>query len=326
VISRFGRGAWRRVGLVVIGLVISVVATALVIRGVDLDRTLEIVRASDLRLLGLALFLLAAETAVRVVRWQMLLPRAASGRVPAIRILPAVLLGYLGNAVLPARLGEGVRAIVLSRREGLPFTATFGSAVLERILDSVTLAALGIGALIATGVAGDIGNLALAGLGISALALVALVIAPRILHHRLWPLPRVRGVIDGLLRGADVAGRPRVIGRAVVLTVAVWFLDAGIYWLAAQALGIGLTPVEALVVSVAAVLSTAIPAAPGFIGTFELAAAAAARAVGVAPEAALALALVAHVMAIVPNALSGVVAGLVIGVRGRGAPSAVPSP
>lgn len=317
--SMGGSTAWRRVGLVLVGLAISAVAAAIVVRGVDLDRTLAIVRASDARLLALALLVLGAETAVRVVRWQMLLPRLATGRVRLVRILPAILLGYLGNAVLPARLGEGVRALVLSRREGLPFAPTLGSAVLERILDSITLAVLGITAVVLTGIAGDIAYVAAVGLGVSIVAVAMILVAPRILHHRRWPLPGVQGVIDGLLRGADIAGRPGVIARAGALTIAIWFLDAGIYWLAAKALGIGLAPTAALVVSAAAVLSTAIPAAPGFIGTFELAAAAAARAVGVDAESALALALVAHAMAIVPNALAGVVAGLIIAVRRRDA-------
>ena len=61
------------------------------------------------------------------------------------------------------------------------------------------------------------------------------------------------------------------------------------------------------------VLGTAIPSAPGYVGTFELAAAGMAGALVVAPSPALAMAVVAHVMTLMPMALGGAVALTVAG-------------
>ena len=83
-------------------------------------------------------------------------------------------------------------------------------------------------------------------------------------------------------------------------------------WLAAAPLGNPLGLADALVICGVAVLGTAIPSAPGYVGTYELAASAAAVALGIAPESALALAIVVHAMTLLPIALSGVVAFLLI--------------
>jgi uncharacterized membrane protein YbhN (UPF0104 family) len=53
------------------------------------------------------------------------------------------------------------------------------------------------------------------------------------------------------------------------------------------------------------VLSTAIPSAPGYIGTFELAAVAALGALGVPGESALAVAVLTHVTTTIPIAIAG---------------------
>jgi glycosyltransferase 2 family protein len=66
--------------------------------------------------------------------------------VPVRRIVPVLLIGYLGNAVLPARLGEPIRAHLLARREGLSSALVFGTAVLERIIDLATLAIIAFAA------------------------------------------------------------------------------------------------------------------------------------------------------------------------------------
>ncbi len=51
-----------------------------------------------------------------------------------------MLIGYLGNAVLPARLGDPIRAVLVGRRETIPASSAFGSVVLERAIDTLTLA------------------------------------------------------------------------------------------------------------------------------------------------------------------------------------------
>lgn len=316
--------------LAVVGAGIGVAATAIVIQGIDLKRTLEIVAGAQPQLLAGAIGLIAVQATLRAIRWKALLPVRANGsRASLARVLPAMLIGYLGNAVLPARLGEVLRSAVVARREGFAASEALGSAVLERVLDVLVLALLGLLAVAGLVVPGWMTATAVAAFAVATAALVILGMGAFITlrHHArgedhgnaggggkgAWIRVTIARLVTGLTRGARVVDRPWAIAFAVGLTLVAWLIDASIFWLAARALGYELWPAGALLVSVAAVLSTAIPTAPGYVGTFELAAVAALSVSGIEGEAALAVALVAHGIAVIPLSLAGALSLWVVG-------------
>jgi glycosyltransferase 2 family protein len=304
-----------RRGLILLGFAISLGAIWIVAGGTDLARTGAEVARADPRYLAAAIGVVGVQTLIRAIRWQVLLPVGPAGRTGLNRIVPVVLVGYLANAALPARLGEAVRSVVLAGREGLSVTLTLGSALLERILDTLVVAILGATAGLLIGVDAWVLQAALVGLVISLFALAALVVAPRFLARiGIDSLRDLIGVVQGVVRGAT-AQRPGALAIAVGATLVAWLLDASTYWLVAASLGLELTPAGAMLVSAVAVLSTAIPSAPGYVGTFELAASAAAAALGIGRETGLAFAVVAHVVAVVPISIAGALAASVMGVR-----------
>jgi glycosyltransferase 2 family protein len=331
----------RRLVLAAVGIVISILAAWLAIRGVDLGRTVEVIGRAEIVWLALAIGVIAAQTVVRAVRWRLLLPTrpGAGGRIPLSRILPVTLVGYLGNAVLPARLGEPVRAALLARREGISGGRTLGSVLLERVVDTVTLAMVGITAAVLLGAPGWMIRIGLVGLGISLFALIALAVAaevvargavparlvllvPAPLRRPGSPVARLAGIVVRIVEGGGVAGRPLTVLGVAGLSLGAWALDATIFWLVARSVGVDLLAAGAALVSAVTVLTTAVPSAPGYIGTFELAATSAAGALGVSSEPALAFALVAHAVTLLPIALAGVVALWFIARDSRNGPAA----
>jgi uncharacterized membrane protein YbhN (UPF0104 family) len=305
-----------------LGIALSLAALWLVLRDVDLGRVTAILGNADGRPLLAALGVVAVQALVRAARWRLLLPHRPDGsRVPVRASLGAMLVGYLGNAVMPARLGEVVRATLIGRREGIGAPEAVGSVVLERMVDVLVLAALGVGAAILLAAPGwmataAVMGLAIAGGGLAVAGLGGLVAsrggpsrAPAWVG-RIAPLARL---VSRVAEGARVVDRPGIIVGAAALTVAAWLLDASIFWLVSRSLGLELSPVAAMLVSAMAVLSTAVPTAPGYIGTFELAAVAAAGVAGVFGDAAVAFAFLAHVVALVPLSLAGAAALWLIG-------------
>lgn len=103
------------------------------------------------------------------------------------------------------------------------------------------------------------------------------------------------------------------MGQAAGISLIAWMLDAASFWLAAQALGIDISFAAATLVAAITVLGTAIPSAPGYVGTFELAASSVAIALGVPPESAVAMAILAHAMMLLPPAIAGAVSLLIVG-------------
>ena len=306
-------GTGRR-GLVLVGLLLSLVAAWIAISGADLRRTGAVVGRTDLRFLAAALAVIAVQVVVRAARWRILLPASPRGRVPVRRIVPVTLVGYLGNAALPARLGEAVRSVVLARREGLPVTITLGSAIAERVMDTIVVAVLGGLAALIIGVDAWVIQAALIAIAGSLAALAALAVMPRLLARLgIASLAQVLEALRSVVRGATAQGRS-AIATAAAISIVVWLFDATLYWLVARSLGIELEPAGAMLVSAVAVLSTAIPSAPGYLGTFELATVAAGAALGIDRETGLALAIVAHAVAVVPLSLAGAVAVTAMGV------------
>jgi uncharacterized membrane protein YbhN (UPF0104 family) len=320
-----------RVWLTLLGIAISITALWIAVRNVDLVSVGQRLGQADLRYLLAALAVGAIQFWLRLSRWQLLLPRRGDGtRIRRARLLPVLLIGYLGNVALPARLGELVRAYLVARREGLDSVAVLGTVVLERILDVVALAGFALVIAMAIGapswVVGGAALAAVVGAVSLAVAVAGLPAVVGALHGRAEPaknepwwlrVPGSRVLLRLTARfSAGVGGShsPGTVTMAALLSFLAWPLDAILMWLIAASIGVDISPAAAALISAAAVLSTAVPSAPGYVGTYELAAAVAAQAMGVAATPAFALAVLAHAFTILPAAIGGAIC--LIGLRG----------
>ena len=118
-----------------------------------------------------------------------------------------------------------------------------------------------------------------------------------------------------IAEGAAVMRRPRGAALVLGLTALPFGVAICTFGATSGALGLPLDPVEwAFVLGVLA-LSTAIPAAPGSLGTYEFAGVTALGVLGIGASQALAATVLIHVIATLPAALLGLAATLVLHVR-----------
>jgi uncharacterized protein (TIRG00374 family) len=304
-----------------VGAAISLIAIALAIRGIDLSRTVEILTAVRPWPLAIVAIALVVQLWVRSLRWAQLLPGGPAGRIPTRRLVPVVLVGYLGNAVLPARLGDPIRALLVGRRESVAASSAFGSVVLERVIDTLMLALIVVPATVLSGGPGQLVGAAAIAASLAGLVLiVAQTSLPMRLVVRLQSRTGERGtaVLESVARfvaALDARGRARAVAAVAGLSVVGWLLDGTIYWAAGLALGIDLSLAGAMLVSAITVLGTAIPSAPGYVGTFELAATTVAIALGVPAEQALAFAILVHALTVLSLAVGGAISLVWMGAR-----------
>lgn len=294
-----------------IGIVVSVVAIALVLRSVDLAAALEALRQANPAWVGLLVGLIAIDVVLRAARWRLLLRPVA--RVPFRATLQALLVGYLANNVLPARLGELVRSHVLGDRTGISRSTVLGTVVVERIMDTAVVVAIAAAAILVLSVRGIVASGVLVGLALT--GLLVLLVSAGILAHRLPGADRVTGLLErwphvraslGRLReGLAVAGRPRTLASSVVISLASWSCAVLGFAAAGQAVGLEPTIGQAALLAAGVNLATAVPSAPGYVGTFELAAIAIAASVGIPEASALAMALLLHAVSLVLISVSG---------------------
>jgi hypothetical protein len=315
----------------VVGIVASCVAIALLILAVDPSRTLAVIRQARPGPLVLAVGILAVQTVVRAARWRLLLGRGGDeAQLPFGLVLRALLIGYLGNAALPARLGEAARAGVVARAANRAFGTVLGTVLLERLIDLVALAVLVLVASVFAPVPVLVVDVAAATIAIGIAGGLVLVVAGQRLGAAVAASPvglrqRAAAFVRHLLAGALYPGRG-VIATAGALSLVAWMLDAGLYLAAAASLGITLNVGTAVIIDAAGALATALPAAPGYVGTYDLATAAVGAGLGLDPATAVALAAVVHAVALVPIALAGAAALVSETVAGRAVRFLGPAP
>ena len=302
-----------------LGIAISVVALALVLRGANLEAVGRAISgASPAWLLAVAGCIIL-DVVCRAVRWQGLL--APIRAVPVIRTLAYLLIGYLANNVLPARLGELVRSHYCGDREGISRTTTLGTIVVERVVDTAVLVAIASAAILLLHVRGVLVSAVLLGIGVTGLLVVGLALA--LVAHRLpfadravaaverWPtVIRIAGKLRG---GLAVIQRPRTLLAAIAWSLLAWGATVVAFAAAGHAVGSELSWGQAALLGAGTSLATAIPAGPANLGTFEFAAVKIAAVFGVAADPAFALAILVHAVILIVTSLGGAVALVRVG-------------
>ena len=313
-----------------LGVAISVLSLYLVLRQVDLAAVGRVLGSAAPGWVAGVTACIAIDVLCRTVRWQGLL--APIQRVRFLPVLGYLLVGYLANNVLPARLGELVRSHYLGDRENMSRATTLGTIVVERVVDTAVLVAIASAAILLLHVRGVVASAVLVGLGITGLLIVGLAAA--LVAHRLPYADRAVAAVErwpsvislaGRLRGGlAVAGRPRTVAVAVGWSVVAWSATVVGFAAAGHAVGVELTWGQAALLAAGVSLATAIPAGPGYLGTFELAAVQIAAVFGVGADPAVALAVLVHAVILVLTSVGGAVALLLLGWR-RKAGEAAPA-
>lgn len=306
-----------------IGVLISVVCIWLVLRGVDLGQTWNLLRGAQLPWLCLAVVAIASDMFFRALRWQVLI--APIKRVPLRRLAGYMMVGYLANNFLPARLGELVRSHYLGDREGISRSATLGTVVVERVVDTVVLVGIGATAILVLNVRGVVVSAILVGVALAGLLVVALAIA--LAAHRLpggrrlgaflgrWP--RIKGIVVRLRDGLRVAALPKTVAAASVLSVAAWSCTVVAVLAVGQSLLQQLTVGQGALLAAGTNLATAVPSGPGYLGTFEYAGQTIAIAFKIDASMGLALALLIHVLTLAVSSIGGAAALVRLGWQHR---------
>ena len=300
-----------------LGIVISALLLWLALRTINFEEVSAAFGAANYALLVPALALYFTGVAVRAVRWRVLL--APLREVAAGRLFPIVVMGYMANDILPARLGEVVRVDVLRRREGISRAASLATVLIERISDGLCLIIFAAVTLPLVALTGDWrGPLLFTAALFAGAAAILVVIAARptlaviLAEPIIRVLPRglrgrARSLVESVVRGLSVLGGIRATLWALGLTVVAWLCEAGLYLTLLWALAIEgppLVPLAILATSIAN-LGTLVPSSPGYVGVFHYLVQQVLTQAGVRLGQATVYAVLVHAALIVPVTLLG---------------------
>ncbi len=292
----------------------------LALRGQDWQAIRASLASADYRFIALIVPLGIYGLYARCQRWRILLEKTHRQRMPMLPIFSASAIGFMGNMVLPFRVGEIARPLLVSRAAAVPVAATFATVVVERVLDLLALAIFGLGIVLTADVPPAIATSAqwAAGAAVVLLAGVLTAVAQREtvlpILDRLWSrIPKVGPVIlrveHEFVQGMSPIADLTTFARTVAWSLWIWFTIAISFALGFKALAIEIPFVSGgIAVSTIVALAVASPGAPGFVGQFELGAKIAlVDMFKVSPEAAIAYAILVHATQFLIQVLVGVV-------------------
>lgn len=224
---------------------------------------------------------------IRAMRWRVFLHPVHPTTTLRSRFA-GVTVGFMVNNLVPARVGEFARAFALSRVEPVSASGAFGTLVVERFLDAFALISLLFLATLAPDFpdsaelfSGSIG-VVLKGTFWAAAALLVvmafLILLPgptvRLAERIVGRLPGALGpkLVDGLesfLVAMEAIRDPSLLIQGITWTFGFWIWHAFSFWLGFRAFGVE-AGFAAAVFSMSMVgFAVALPAAPGFFGTFQ---------------------------------------------------------
>ena len=299
----------KRAAVVALGVLVTAGCLAFAAWGVDWGAVRAAFASANYFTLPGVLALLAAFFWLKAVRWAWLLePLAESGKTfTAGGVLGPTMVGFAGNNLLPAHLGEVLRVFVLCRRRaGEPAVtkaAVFSTVVLERLFDVGAILTLFAAGLLATPAAGAMRNAALVAAAVlaAAVAVFGVYVAKtdwfvRTADAALARAPLVpaslRTAVVRLLTGGAAGLAALRSGTAVAKVAAVslvhWALMAAMIDLCLRAFGVDLSVAAGAVVNGVIAFGVTVPSTPGFFGVVQACFIAATAPLGVPKETALA--------------------------------------
>jgi uncharacterized protein (TIRG00374 family) len=296
------------------GLVISIAALAILFLLVDLEAVKEAIQWADYRYLPLTLLFFLATIAARSFGWRTILQE----KISFAKAFLTENEGYMLNNVLPFRLGELGRALLLSQTTSLSFWEVLSTIMVERIFDVGIMAGLLIftvplilGAEWALEAALVAGGLVIAGF-------VALYLMARNkrgtmnLFTRLTkPWPRLsefgKDKLEAFLNGLAVLRSLPRFSRVLFWLLLTWAMNVSWYLMLLWAF-IPNAEILWAVFSVAVVsLGVSAPSTPAYIGVFEAVQVSALALFGVETSIALAYAVIAHSLYFIITVVIGAV-------------------
>lgn len=289
---RRGRAGWWRAARFLAGLGLAVLLLWLFFRRTSVDEIERSLVEASVPLLCAVLALNVASLVMRAWRWQLLL-RPLKPDISFGPVWRTYVASFAVTALLPGRVGEILRPLLLSRDQGVAFSSTLATVVTERVIDlTVVLAMLASGFIVpgALGRGPAASGAAVASIeaaGVLSLAAIvcgtAFLIAVRLrtawatgLARRLMrPLParlrdRVVALIEAFAQGIGGLRSRGQVAWVVASTLVTWLVLIASYLLALRAFGITPSPwVMPFFVAVVA-LGVVVPT-PGGTGTFHAA-------------------------------------------------------
>jgi uncharacterized protein (TIRG00374 family) len=273
---------------VLAGLAISACFIWLTLRNKDLSQIAHALRTANYWYLVPYAAITVAIHFLRVIRWGILLEPV--GKPSFKKLNSAGGIGFMALVIVPFRLGELARPLLIAEGGKLRRSAAMASVVVERVVDGLAMAVVLMVALLFSQPASTNANTLywarMSGVGVFAFFTAILVflvfaylkreLAVRLTNRIVRPISqglakKLAGMIDAFIGGLKVVPDRRKVLLFFLLTATYWGINGIGMAILARGFGLPLGLVAAFAVLGVLVAGVMIPAGPGMIGPFHAA-------------------------------------------------------
>ena len=300
----------------IFGIVLGIVLIYFSVRGIDFNETLLHLKKIHLGYAALSLFFIVLMQALRSYRWGVILQPMA--KIDQLTLFSVTSVGFLAIAAIPARIGELARPYLISNKSPIKMSSAFGTIVVERVLDSLSVLTITIAVLLLQDLPSWMIKSGILFFAITMLIIAFIIIlvwqretAVKIIDRILQLLPgklsqKVMSVIHHFIDGFQVITDVKRLLYLLFLSMVVWVVDAAVIYSMFLAFSFDLPIVAAFVIMIILIAGIAIPTAPGFIGNWHYACILGLGLFGIAKPEAFSFALVYHFLSMFVVVVLGV--------------------
>lgn len=292
---------------------------------------------------------------LRAVRWRIILESAT--RISFWRAFHPMMIGFMVNCVLPGRLGEIARPVILHKKEKVPFTTGLATVAAERVFDifllivmfMLTAGVMRINSELSVTFGSHqlnretlekvfdgmvkLGILLIAGIVLISISKIrralysAIRFTPSLFFfagERLKALIRKKicerliGIFENIAQGFTLIRYPKKIVLCTFFSMLIWVLQAFSYYLISLGCpGLDLTYAQIVAVMVIICFFISLPSVPGWWGLWEAGGVFALSLLGVSSKDAAGFTLANHAVQVFPVIIVGMISAAVLSVNIR---------
>jgi len=307
-----------------LGVLISSAFLYIAFRNVDVELIFLSIKTTSLPFVVLVVLLTVIFYLIRALRWFHLLEPIK--RIGLSSLFSSTVIGFAANCVLPARLGEFIRANYIGRMERISKSSSLATIVTERLFDVFTILLILLFVILSTDFPSEWestgralrtgGFLLLVFFLVSILLLIGLKGKTQtflnVAESLLFFLSRkIRQKLADILKdfsdGLVLVKGPAQLLAVIFYSLSLWCLTVFQIYVVGLSMGMSLPFLAPFLILVLLCFSVTIPSAPGYIGTFHLACQYGLIFYGFSREKALSMAILLHAAGFIPTVILGLI-------------------
>ena len=337
------------------GIIISVVALYFAFKNVPLGELFNYLASINYFWVIPAVLIALLSFALRALRWRIILE--STRKIGVWSAYHPMMIGFMINCVLPGRLGEVARPVILQKEEKIPFTTGLATVVAERVFDicillilfMLTVSMLQIDPSqnvifgsynlnldtlnkVFNGLL-KIGALLIIGMALFSIGKIRKIIYTIILSIPDWLFfagdkfkSRLKtkvcepliGMLKNVSSGFILIRNPNKILYCAVLSILIWGLAALSYYIFSfGSPGVSLSYLEMTTVMVIVCFFISLPSVPGWWGLWEAGGVFALSLFGISTKEAAGFTLANHAIQVIPVIIAGFASAMYLSVNIR---------